>query len=240
MEKQITKIGRIPAIIWGEKSDKVFLHVHGKFSKKEYAEQFAKIAEGKGYQTVSFDLPQHGERRHNEEPIEKAYLFNVFNSLKDLKDMSDFVFSNWKNVNLFGNSFGAQISLQLFSDNKRHFNQVLFQSPIIDMNHLIQNMFVWFNVSEERLRKEKIVETELDTMTIEQFEFFRDNPIKNWNFNTSILFGAEDHMQTKELMEDFCKKYNANLTISEFSKHAFMEENDYEIFGKWLEKAIVN
>ena len=56
------KINNIPAIIWGEESDKVYLFVHGKMSSKEAAEQFAGIAEEKGYQTVSFDLPQHGER----------------------------------------------------------------------------------------------------------------------------------------------------------------------------------
>lgn len=56
------RINNIPAIIWGEKSDKVYLFVHGKMSSKEAAEEVAKIAEQKGYQTISFDLPQHGER----------------------------------------------------------------------------------------------------------------------------------------------------------------------------------
>ena len=37
----------IPAIIWGEASEKVYIHVHGKMSRKEYAEAFAEIAEKK-------------------------------------------------------------------------------------------------------------------------------------------------------------------------------------------------
>ena len=41
--------------------EKVYIHVHGKMSRKEYAEAFAEIAEKKGYQTISFDLPEHGE-----------------------------------------------------------------------------------------------------------------------------------------------------------------------------------
>ncbi|MEG0457257.1 MAG: alpha/beta hydrolase, partial [Oscillospiraceae bacterium] len=65
MKIQHIKINNIPAIIWGEKSNKIYIHVHGKMSCKEYAEQFVKIAEKKGYQTLSFDLPEHGERRND-------------------------------------------------------------------------------------------------------------------------------------------------------------------------------
>ena len=57
------EIGNIPVIVWGEKSKKVYLFVHGKMSSKESAKTFAKIASQKGYQTISFDLPQHGERQ---------------------------------------------------------------------------------------------------------------------------------------------------------------------------------
>ena len=62
MNKKQFNIDGIPAILWGKPSEKIYIHVHGKMSRKEYAEQFAKIAENKGYQTLSFDLPEHGER----------------------------------------------------------------------------------------------------------------------------------------------------------------------------------
>ena len=47
----------IPSVLWGEPSDKIYIYVHGKQGYKEYAEAFAKVAEEKGYQTLSFDLP---------------------------------------------------------------------------------------------------------------------------------------------------------------------------------------
>ena len=50
-------------MLLGEPSDKIYIYVHGKQGYKEYAEAFAKIAEDKGYQTLSFDLPKHGERK---------------------------------------------------------------------------------------------------------------------------------------------------------------------------------
>ena len=62
MKTQKFMLGDIPAILWGEDSNRVYVHVHGKMSRKEYAESFVAIAETKGCQTLSFDLPEHGER----------------------------------------------------------------------------------------------------------------------------------------------------------------------------------
>ena len=42
MEKFIVE--DIPAVLWGEPSDKIYIYVHGKHGYKEYAEAFAKIA----------------------------------------------------------------------------------------------------------------------------------------------------------------------------------------------------
>lgn len=56
-------IGGIPCILWGRASERMVLHVHGKMSRKEYAETFALVAQRKGWQTLSFDLPRHGERQ---------------------------------------------------------------------------------------------------------------------------------------------------------------------------------
>ena len=60
----------IPAVRWGGPSDKIYIYVHGKHGYKEYAEAFAKVAEKKGYQTLSFDLPKHGERKEAPEPCD--------------------------------------------------------------------------------------------------------------------------------------------------------------------------
>ena len=54
MEKFIVE--DIPAVLWGEPSAKIYIYVHGKQGYKEYAEAFAKVAEEKGYQTLSFGL----------------------------------------------------------------------------------------------------------------------------------------------------------------------------------------
>lgn len=61
------KINDIPSIIWGEKSNKVFIAVHGNMSNKEdeVIKILAENVVSKGYQLLSFDLPEHGERKEN-------------------------------------------------------------------------------------------------------------------------------------------------------------------------------
>lgn len=52
MKKEWLKIENIPTILWGEKSDKVYICVHGKMSSKEEAKGFAEIAIERGYQVI--------------------------------------------------------------------------------------------------------------------------------------------------------------------------------------------
>ena len=63
------RIDYIPAILWGENSGKVLIAVHGNMSHKE-DEVIRILAEKmvpKGYQVLSFDLPEHGERKENQD-----------------------------------------------------------------------------------------------------------------------------------------------------------------------------
>lgn len=81
IEVKKLSIGGIPALTWGREADKAYIHVHGKMSRKEFAEDFAVIAEEKGYQTLSFDLPEHGERAFmgdgDEEIVNDWYLKKI-------------------------------------------------------------------------------------------------------------------------------------------------------------------
>lgn len=64
MLKDNFNINNIPTVLWGDKSEKVFIAVHGNMSNKEDAviQILAEEANQKGYQVLSFDLPEHGEK----------------------------------------------------------------------------------------------------------------------------------------------------------------------------------
>jgi len=58
MLKNNFKISNIPAVLWGEKSEKVFIAVHGNMSNKEDAviQILAEEANRKGYQVLSLSM----------------------------------------------------------------------------------------------------------------------------------------------------------------------------------------
>lgn len=151
MKREKIYIDGIPAVIWGEKSDKAYIYVHGKMQCKEDAKDFAEIAEKKGYQTISFDLPEHGERKNENYPC------NIWNGIIDLNKTGKYIFGNWENVCLYGCSLGAYFALNAYCES--NIEKCLFLSPVVDMEFLIHNMFKWFAVTEEELFEKKEIET---------------------------------------------------------------------------------
>jgi len=228
MKKTRIEISAIPALIWGNPSDKVLLCVHGKMGSKECVEHIAKIAQEKGYQTVSFDLPQHGERK--EEP-DKC---DIWNGIRDLSVVGAYVFSHWKSVSLYACSLGAYFSLHAYY--MREFKQCLFQSPILDMEYLIGQMMQWFDVTEERLESEKEIDTPIDVLSWNYFQYVKAHPVTCWNVPTSILYAGKDNLQSREVVKSFTERFGCALTVSENSEHPFMEDGDGAIVEQWLQE----
>lgn len=228
MQTDRIKINNIPTIIWGGKSDKVYLFVHGKMSSKEAAKDFAKIAEQKGYQTISFDLPGHGER------ADEGEYCDIWNGMRDLKIVADYVFDNWKEVSLFACSLGAYFSLNAYKT--YDIKKSLFQSPILDMEYLIKQMMIWFDVSKERLEREQEVDTPIDVLSWAYYQYVLMHPVEKWDIPTAILYGGKDNLQSLDVVENFVEEYGCKLTVAENSEHSFMD--DGEIVEVWLQKNI--
>ena len=57
MKTQPFLIGRIPAVLYGEYAERLWLFLHGQMGHKEEAEAFAKIVCPKGAQVLGIDLP---------------------------------------------------------------------------------------------------------------------------------------------------------------------------------------
>lgn len=219
-------IGKIPVIIWGMKSDKAYIYVHGKMSDKESAETFAQIAEKKGYQTISFDLPEHGERK------DENYRCDIWNGISDLYQISSYMFANWKSVSLFACSLGAYFSLQAYRDIT--FEKCFFLSPIVDMEYLIKNMFLWFHITEEMLYTKREIPTPIDTLSWDYYQYVKKNPVTRWNSPTYILYGGKDNLQSLQVIENFAESNPVSLIISEQSEHSFMGNGDNEVIKSWI------
>lgn len=226
MKQERLNIQGIPALVWGEESEEVYLCVHGKMSSKESAEALASIAREKGCQTISFDLPQHGERR--DEPGR----CDIWNGVKDLTIVAEYAFSRWKRVNLYACSLGAFFCLHAYPNHP--FRKCLFQSPILDMDYLIRQMMLWFGVSEQRLEEEQEVDTPIDVLSWKYRQYVLEHPIARWDIPTCILYAGKDDLQSREVVDAFAEKFGCRLTVSPNSLHPFMEEGDFPIVEQWL------
>ena len=225
MKTQKFMLDDIPSILWGEDSNKVYVHVHGKMSRKEYAESFAAIAETKGYQTLSFDLPEHGERTDSKR-------CDVWDGVSDLRTISDYAFANWERVSLYACSIGAYFSLNAY--NTMPFEKALFQSPIVDMERLVKNMMLWSGVTESELESKKEIPSPVDTLRWDYYQYIISHPITQWNIPTAILYGGKDNLQPEESVHAFAEKFGCSLTVSENSEHPFMAQSDALIVENWL------
>ncbi len=230
MQKRKLLISGIPSILWGIPSERVYIHVHGKMSRKEYAESFARIAQDKGWQTLSFDLPGHGERKGLSDRCD------VWNGMRDLNAIADHIFSRWKDVSLYACSLGAYFSLNAYSG--RQFEKCLFQSPIVDMRWLVEHMMLWSGVTPEQLEREKEIVTPIDDLRWDYYQYILSHPVTVWPFRTSILYAALDDLQPETSIRAFAERFHAGLTIAENSRHPFMEPEDGPIVERWLREFI--
>lgn len=226
MKIQRITINGIPAIIWGNESPRVYLCVHGKMSSKDDFEGLAALAEQKGFQTLSFDLPQHGERAGTPDRCD------VWNGMRDLAVLGDFAFDRWEEVNLYACSLGAYFSLNTWPD--RIFGRCLFQSPIVDMAYLVRQMMAWFGVSEERLEREGEIDTPIDPLRWDYYQYILSHPAEEWPSPTRILYGGRDELQSEEAIHRFSQRFGCAVTISPDSEHPFMAEDDLAVAEQWL------
>ncbi len=231
-KQQKIDINRIPAILYGPASDKLYLYVHSKHAKKEEAGQFAYLAEKSGFQVLSFDLPEHGERIH------EPYPCTVQNGVNDLKEVYAFVKDKYSNISLYACSLGVYFSLVAYQNIK--LDRCLFLSPVLDMEQLIQNMMKWAGISEEELQRKGEYETTFgETLSWDYYECVRNNRVKKWDSPTYILYGENDNMTERPVLDSFSVKHNCTVNIMSGGEHYFHTHAQLDYLRIWLEKTII-
>lgn len=234
MKKLELKINNIPAILWGEKSTAVFIAVHGNMSHKadEVISILAEEATAKGYQVLSFDLPEHGERKDEDR------ICNVQNAVADLEAIMQYVKEQYQEISLWACSMGAYFSLLAYQ--QYHVKQTLFLSPVIDMQQVIENMMYYANIKEEQLKQDKIILLDFGpTLYWDYYCYVKEHPIQTWNTNLSILYGKKDTIENKETVEDYCLQSHGDLTIMENGEHFFHTQEQLQYYKNWLKQNLI-
>ncbi|MBP1044818.1 alpha/beta hydrolase [Enterococcus sp. BWM-S5] len=232
MEKKNFNIGNIPAVLYGRSAEKVFLFVHGQSGNKEEAEQFAAVAAEKGWQVLSIDLPEHGERK-----AESGFVPWIV--VPELQLVWQYIETHWQRFGLRGNSIGVWFSLLALRD--KEIEQSLFVSPILDMEQLIRKMMRWADVSEEQLETEKIIQTDFgQELSWEYLTFARQNQINKWKSPSAILYGDQDNLTDHETITAFSLKFQCDLTVMEDGEHWFHTMDQLIFLTNWLKESVGN
>ncbi len=231
MYKQNISIGKVPAIIWGKSSKRIFLYIHGQGGNKEEAAAFSDIVCQRGFQVLSIDLPEHGQRKSDTDS------FDPWHTVPELKTVMKYAKKHWQNISLFANSIGAWFSMLSFSN--ENLDQCLFVSPVVDMKQLVSKMMKWANVSETQLQQELIIPTDFgQTLSWEYWQYILKHPITKWIFPTSILYGENDNLVDRDSVEYFSQKFKCNLTVVENGEHWFHTEKQLKVLDDWAKRNI--
>ncbi|MGL6219458.1 MAG: alpha/beta fold hydrolase, partial [Lacrimispora sphenoides] len=92
---------------------------------------------------------------------------------------------------------------------------------------------------EEVLKEKQEIQTPIGEMlNWDYYCYARNNPIDRWNVSTAILFGTEDNLTERDIVEDFAKRFDCDLTVLDGGEHWFHTEKQLTILDKWLDKQI--
>lgn len=233
MIKKELRINNIPAILWGEDSSRLFIAIHGNMSSKSdmpiviLAEEVVPL----GYQVLSFDLPEHGDRK-NESTLCKAKT-----CVQELIKIMDFARARTKHISLFACSMGAYFSLLAYKDT--WLEQSLFLSPVVDMKRIISNMMIWFNITEEKLKREHEILTPIGQILYwDYYSYVKENAIVYWNNPISILYGEQDELCEFEYISSFAKTFDCEIEVVHGAEHYFHTSEQLISYRRWLKKHV--
>ena len=227
-EKHIT-VQEIPAVLYGNSSEKLFLYIHGKMGCKEEASLFAEIVCARGYQVLSMDLPGHGERAGEMER------FVPWEVVPELQTVYGFARQRWKKISLYGSSIGAYFSLLAFRAAK--LEKSLFVSPILDMEKLIRDMMGWAGVTREQLKAAGEIPTAFgETLSWKYLTYAVEHRITRWDSPTAILYAGQDHLAARKTVDDFAQRFGCTVTVMENGEHWFHTEEQLAVLDAWLQQ----
>ena len=228
MDVRKFQIDIIPAVLYGESSDRVWLFVHGKCGCKEEGAVFAEIMCPKGWQVLAIDLPEHGERQ-NGKPS-----FDPWHVVPELCSVLAYARQRWAHIALRATSIGAWFSMQAFTG--KPLEKALFVSPVLDMEKLIRDMMLWASVDEKRLEREGEISTDFgEALSWRYLQYTTEYPVTDWNINTAILYAGTDNLTDRATVDDFVHRFGCGLTVMEDGEHWFHTPEQLAVLQGWEE-----
>ena len=222
--------GHIPAVLYGDASERAFLFVHGQSGCKEEAERFARIAQPAGWQVLAVDLPEHGERRDGTHLV-------PWEAVPELQTVFAQMKKKWRRTALYAISIGAWMSMLALKGEAPE--KCLLVSPVADMTALIESMMQWAGVTEERLRREGEIPTNFgQTLSWKYLCWARENPAGAPCREMRVLYGENDHLVPRGVIEKFAAENRCALTVMQGGEHWFHTEEELAFLQQWERESL--
>lgn len=231
MKKERININGIPAILWGDKSNQIVIVTHGSQSHKEdrfiqcCAENFCQ----RGFQLLSFDMPEHGDRKA------KLPIHTVEQAIDDLNEIYHYSEERYESIIGIGCSLGAYYTLIAYQHKPLRYVALL--SPVVDLIELTHQMLENDNKSiNDVIENKSIILSNGIVVRYEDYQYLQSHLLNKVSYPISILYGRNDKLISYESIEKFVRKYDCEWIISDKSEHYFLTKEDMIQINEWLNR----
>lgn len=231
MKKERININGIPAILWGDESTQIVIVTHGSQSHKEdrFIQCCAENLCKRGFQVLSFDLPEHGERKA------KLPIHTVRQAIEDLNEIYNYSNQRYSSIIGIGCSLGAYYTLVAYQRKPLKYGALL--SPVVDLIELTHQMLE----NDSRTIEDVMIQNEITlsngiVVRYEDYQYLRDHQVSKITFPLSILYGLNDKLISYRSIEKFISKHDCECIISDKSKHYFHTKEDMIQIDQWLNR----
>ena len=197
-----------------KKGKYLLLYIHGRGGSAAESEHYAPLFPG--CEVVGLDY-------RSDTPWEAA---------TEIRKAEDDLRNGYESITLIANSIGAYFSMCAGLD--ALISRACFISPIVDMEHLIRNMMVWANVTEEQLREKGTIRTSFgEELSWPYLCYVREHPVQ-WEAPTEILYGSRDGLTDRKTVAAFAQTHRAGLTVMENGEHWFHTPEQMAFLDEWI------
>lgn len=199
-----------------EPMNKAIIYIHGKGGGPEEAKHYAPLFPA--CRVIGFDY-------QSQTPWEAKEEFPRYFAE---------ICRNFDVVTVIANSIGAYFLMN--APVASRIQEVLFISPIVDMEALITKMMIWANVTERELQDRQSIATNFgETLSWEYLSYVRNNPLQ-WTVPTHILYGEKDAMTDYAIMSAFASETGATLEVMPDGEHWFHTAEQMAYLDNWIKR----
>ena len=175
-----------------------------------------------GYQVLSIDLPEHGERKYGEEEIcavdSGAGAANGDKTLSKQMEANQFAGEqHWRIL------FNAGDGKRQYRKGAVCFADCGYGTADFDNDAPVKA------TEAQRQEKGKIVTDFGQTLSWQYLCWIREHALQNWAIPMAVLYAGRDTMTDYETIETFAKKHAAKLTVYEQGEHRFHAPEQLEV-----------